>query len=95
MSKTEYWQQHINAWQNSELSQTAYCASHNIKVYNLSYWRKRLKSASSNKLIPVEVPTPKTARLVLGSQVSIELPTDHVADVLVSLTDRGLLHATS
>ena len=95
MSKTEYWQQHIKAWQDSGLSQIAYCISQDIKVHNLTYWRKRLSSPSRNKLIPLEVPEPNTVRLILGSQVVIELPTDYVADMLVSLRDRGLLHVTS
>jgi hypothetical protein len=95
MSKTEYWRQHIKAWQESDLSQIAYCASQDIKVHNLSYWRKRLNDTSSNKLIRVGVPTQITVRLILGSKVIIELPTDHVADMLVSLRDRGLLHATT
>jgi hypothetical protein len=95
MSKIEYWQQHIKAWQESDLSQIAYCTSQDIKVHNLTYWRKRLSSPSRNKLIPLEVPVPSTVRLILGSQVVIELPADHVADILVSLRDRGLLHAAS
>jgi hypothetical protein len=95
MSKIEYWQQHIKTWQESDLSQIAYCTSQDIKVHNLTYWRKRLSSPSRNKLIPLEVPVPSTVRLILGSQVVIELPTDHVADMLVSLRDRGLLHAAS
>jgi hypothetical protein len=95
MSKIEYWQQHIKAWQESDLSQIAYCTSQDIKVHNLTYWRKRLSSPSRNKLIPLEVPVPSTVRLILGSQVVIELPADHVADILVSLRDRGLLHAGS
>jgi hypothetical protein len=95
MSKIEYWQQHIKTWQESDLSQIAYCTSQDIKVHNLRYWRKRLSSPSRNKLIPLEVLVPSTVRLILGSQVVIELPTDHVADMLVSLRDRGLLHAAS
>jgi hypothetical protein len=95
MSKIEYWQQHIKAWQESDLSQIAYCTSQDLKVHNLTYWCKRLSSPSRNKLIPLEVPVPSTVRLILGSQVVIELPADHVADILVSLRDRGLLHAAS
>jgi hypothetical protein len=93
MTKSECWQQHIRAWQDSGLSQSAYCASQDIKVHNLSYWRKRLSSPSRSKLIPLDVPASTTVRLILGTQIVIELPTDHVAEVLVSLRDRGLLHA--
>ena len=95
MNKIEYWHQHIQAWQESKLSQRAYCASQDIKVHNLSYWRKRLKGSSATKLIPVKTSIQTTVRLILGSKVIIELPVDDVADMLVSLRDRGLLHATS
>ncbi|MFT6097744.1 MAG: hypothetical protein ACJAYF_000277 [Arenicella sp.] len=95
MSKKEYWQQHIKAWQDSGLSQVAYSTSQDLKVHNLTYWRKRLNVPSPSKLIPVRIPASTTVRLILGSKVVIELPTNHVADVLVSLRDRGLLHAAS
>jgi len=31
MAISSYWQNHINAWQNSRLSQAAYCRQHNLK----------------------------------------------------------------
>ena len=93
MTKTEYWQQHIKSWQDSGLSQTAYCTSQDLKVHNLTYWRKRLNPPSRSKLIPLAVPASTAVRLILGSQVIIEVPTDHVVDLLVSLRDHGLLHA--
>lgn len=95
MTKAEYWQQHIKSWQDSGLSQAAYCTSQDIKVHNLVYWRKRLSQLSQSKFIELTVPAPTTVRLIVGSQMVIELPTDHVADVLVSLRDRGLLYVTS
>jgi hypothetical protein len=95
MTKAEYWQQQISAWQDSGLSQTAFCALQNIKLHNLQYWRKRFATAEqiTSKLIPVTVHSSTQVRLILGAQVVIELPSEAIADVLSSLRERGLLHA--
>ncbi|WP_025265017.1 IS66 family insertion sequence element accessory protein TnpA [Thalassolituus oleivorans] len=42
MTKSEQWQQHLNLWHASGLSQVAFCQQHNIAVHNFQYWRKRL-----------------------------------------------------
>ena len=96
MSKAEIWQQHIDSWKDSGISQTAYCKQHKIKQHNMQYWRKRLSACGEKPrtLIPVTIKGSTTARLMLGSQVSIELPSEHLADVLLALRDRGLLHAS-
>ncbi|WP_423837690.1 IS66 family insertion sequence element accessory protein TnpA [Thalassolituus oleivorans] len=39
MTKSEQWQQHLNLWHESGLSQVAFCQQHNIAVHNFQYWR--------------------------------------------------------
>lgn len=97
MTKVENWQQHITAWQESGLTQLAYCKQKNIKQHNLQYWRKRLVAQVDNpkKLIPVTITRSASARLLLGPQVVIELPSENLPDLLLALRDRGLLHASS
>jgi hypothetical protein len=51
--KQTFWQQHIQAWQNSSLSQSAYCAKHELSLASFGYWRKRVKLSSPQKIIPV------------------------------------------
>jgi len=94
MTKADHWQQQISAWQDSGLTQTAFCTSQNIKLHSLQYWRKRFVTAqpTPSKLIPVTVHSSTLVRLTLGSQVVIELPSEAIADVLSSLRERGLLH---
>lgn len=96
MTKAEVWQQHIDNWKGSGLSQTVYCKQHKIKQHNMQYWRKRLSTCAEKPrtLIPVTITRSTTVRLMLGSQVSIELPCEKLADVLLALRDRGLLHAS-
>ncbi len=97
MTKAEYWQQHINAWQESGLSQPKYCEKNDIKQNTFYYWRKQLAplQTKTKKLIPVTIAHSVTARLLLGSQVAIELPADQLPDLLLALRDRGLLYAAS
>ena len=97
MSKAEIWQQHINAWKESELTQGEFCKRQNIKLHNLQYWRKRLAAPAGNPkaLIPVTIKRSAPARLILGTQVAIELPSENLPDWLRALRDRGLLYAST
>ncbi|WP_435808097.1 IS66 family insertion sequence element accessory protein TnpA, partial [Zhongshania aliphaticivorans] len=45
INKSQFWQDHITAWQGSGLSQAAYCKQHEIKFHNFAYWRNRLSPA--------------------------------------------------
>ena len=97
MTKTEYWQQHINDLKSSDLTQVAYCLQNDIKQNTLYYWRQKLSSSTnkSKQFIPVTLHSVATARVLLGTKVVIELPVNSIADLLFTLKERGLLHATS
>lgn len=97
MTKAEIWQQHITAWQDSGLSQVVFCNQQKIKVHNLQYWRTRLATpaAKPNRLIPVTITRSAPARLHIGYQVSIELSSEQLPDLLLALRDRGLLNAAT
>ena len=97
MNKEDIWKQHIADWQESGLSQQAFCQQRNIKAHNLHYWRKRLATTvdKPNVLIPINILRSVNARLQLGSQVSIELPAESLPDLLLALRDRGLLHVAT
>ncbi|MBL1277569.1 MAG: hypothetical protein COB30_015915 [Ectothiorhodospiraceae bacterium] len=47
--KCEFWQKHINAWQQSKLSQKHYCQQHDLRVANFGYWRTRLKGGAQKQ----------------------------------------------
>ncbi len=56
--KRQYWQHHINAWQQSGMKQAAYCREHGIKQYQMSYWKNRLSEAEQNvSFVPLQVAT--------------------------------------
>jgi len=75
MAISSYWQNHINAWQNSRLSQAAYCRQHNLKYNKVGvlYYLKSLfnapncfdasasmRSGTQNIVLPFQMPTVRT-----------------------------------
>lgn len=59
-AKHKLWQQHIQAWQSSKLSQAAYCQRHKLSLASFGYWRKRVTvaSAAQSQIIPVVCEAP-------------------------------------
>ncbi|CAA0093648.1 IS66 family insertion sequence element accessory protein TnpA [Zhongshania aliphaticivorans] len=69
INKSQFWQDHITAWQGSGLSQAAYCKQHEIKFHNFAYWRNRLSPAKepSAKLL-------KLGGMLASSRMIMNLP---------------------
>ena len=54
--KRSYWKQHIDSWQDTDLTQTEYCRQHNLKHHQLVYWKKRfLKTETDVSFVPVKL----------------------------------------
>ena len=55
----DYWQKHLEAWDQSELTQEAYCASHGLSVKSFYRWRRKQKQsiapAKPLTLVPASV----------------------------------------
>lgn len=53
--KQRFWQTHIRAWQDSGLSQVAYCQANQLSVSSFGYWRRRGRASASSPpaVIPV------------------------------------------
>lgn len=71
-------QQHIEAWQKSGLSRSAYCRLHGLHATTFSGWVRRYTAPASGRglgLIPVEVQREADAGLVLrlsgGTQLAL------------------------
>ena len=44
--KRKFWEGHIQAWQQSGLTQVEYCRDNKLKNHQLWYWRKRISHPS-------------------------------------------------
>lgn len=90
--KQQYWQAHINAWQDSGLSQAAYCQDQQLSLASFGYWRKRC-SDSFSPPVPSVIPVLRES-LRNGAQLrspggwQIMLPADLEATVLCKLLTR-------
>jgi transposase len=64
MATAHEWQQHIQTWQASGLTQAAYCRQHGLNPTTFSGWQRRYRAepASATGLLPIQVaslsPTP-------------------------------------
>ena len=55
-AKQIFWQQHIENWKSSGLSQANYCQKHQINLHTFTSWRSKLKKECvSSILLPVSV----------------------------------------
>lgn len=62
MSKRQgqaYWQKHLDAWHQSELTQVAYCLSHGLSIKSFYRWRRKQKEPVAAEkpltLVPVSI----------------------------------------
>ncbi len=54
--KRSYWKQHIESWQSSGMTQTAYCHQNQLKAYQFTYWKKRFVLADTGiTFVPVKI----------------------------------------
>lgn len=55
--KRRFWERHIDQWQESGLSQLAYCRKHHLKPHRFYYWRRRImKTQPDVSFLPVTLP---------------------------------------
>jgi len=81
--KRSYWKQHIDSWQQTDLTQVEYCRQHNLKHHQLVYWKKRfLKTETNVSFVPLkledllDMPTRQDQAsliLVIDDQFKIEI----------------------
>ena len=77
-SKLQYfWESHVNAWEETHLSQAAYCQKHELQIHRFGYWKRKLipvdevstETQGFVQLIPAS-PHPKP----LNSSLTLQLP---------------------
>jgi len=81
--KRIYWKNHIEGWQQSGLTQKAYCNQHDLKLSIFTYWRTQTaRSKPSRKLIPVAVTYPQVVTLTLAGSLQLDVPVTLLDQVL-------------
>ena len=77
-NKAVYWQEKIEAWKTSELTQRQFCKQNDLRFATFTYWRSRLSIRDPSKngkvILPVKVKAPKHQT---NSQQSIRIKLPH------------------
>lgn len=80
-SNKEMWARHIKQWEESKLSQPAYCIQAGIKYMSFVYWRGLLSAEerkSKEKFVSVQVSAKQTLPSESPKAIQIKLTSGHV-----------------
>jgi len=82
--KSDYWQQHIKHWHESNLSQKAYCNEQGLSFASFGYWRTRLnrKPVNSDKFIPANLSAAASVTVRLPVGLQLEFPAHLLPELL-------------
>ena len=57
--KRKFWQAHVKAWKDSNLTQAEYCRRQGLQIHRLCYWVNKKPAKSDLPLALVEIPIQK------------------------------------
>jgi len=93
--KRQFWKSHIEAWENSGLSQIEYCRKHDLVRCRFTYWKRKLdKKSEPVTFVPVfkkmeQHPTPPnnqcSIKLIINRSYQIEIGDGFSPDTLSTL----------
>lgn len=78
--KRAFWRRHVEAWRASGMSQAAYCRRHDLKGFQLHYWKTRFPVGGKGgrlRLVPI-VPTAQAHPATSTAFPTSETPTDYL-----------------
>lgn len=73
-----FWESHITGWKESQLSQAAYCQTHELAVHRFYYWKRKFEAkkrpVGSGGFVPVRPVIEESSSLTvqLPNQIRIE-----------------------
>ena len=81
----QFWEEHVNQWNETSVSQASYCQEHGLSIKRFGYWKRKLlgvtqaTTAVKNptgfiQIAPTQYPPTQTSALVieLPNQLRIE-----------------------
>ncbi len=85
--RRRFWQQHVEGWQQSGLSQIAYCRRHDLKAHQFYRWRGRIMAAAPGPVsfLPVSI-----ASAPRHTQPSIRIHTPNGFTIEIDRHEGGL-----
>jgi len=96
LTRSTFWQQHIDAWRDAELSQCEYARQHELSIARFTYWKNKFyptTSSAGGDFVSVRIKGPQMpVRLIHPGGVVIECPVGTDVSWLQSLM--GLKNAS-
>lgn len=90
-ARKQFWKEHIQTWQKSNINQAAYCRRHGLKRHTFWYWKEKIsKDLSGVSLVPVPLkinipPAQKPLVVNIDNRFRIEVSGDFEAATLGKL----------
>lgn len=87
INKRKYWQDQIQKWQESNLSQSVFCNQAGIKLPTFVYWRGLLLESENqniNKFVPLKI-VKDISPNETDAKIQIKLKTGHVVYLPIEL----------
>ena len=85
----QHWLTHIKQWEESKLSQQAYCTQSGINLNSFTYWRGKFISSASReakaKFVRVKMAANHAATTDVPRSIQIKLLTGHVVYIPTNL----------
>ncbi|WP_435248138.1 IS66 family insertion sequence element accessory protein TnpA [Vibrio sp. nBUS_14] len=76
----QQWQQHIDAWLQTKLTQAQYCRSHQIDQSQFSYWKRKVLEASNTNTVSSQFTIAQVEMQHTSSSLSVTLPSGLLID---------------
>jgi hypothetical protein len=76
----QHWQHHIDAWQQTQLSQAQYCRSHQLDQSQFSYWKRKVLGASHTSTVSSQFTIAQVETQHTTSTLSVTLPNGVLID---------------
>ena len=66
--KRQFWEDHVQGWQHSGLTQAEYCRQNNLKNHRWWYWRKRISHPPETDVtfVPLNFSSSKLSRISIS-----------------------------
>ena len=85
-NKRQFWRQHFEQWEQSGISQAAYCRQHELKLHCFIYWRKKFRRRTQSPIPLVQVQMPPNLTQTTGpvgafSKIRLRVAANHCIEV--------------
>lgn len=90
--RTTFWLRHVEAWQQSGLSQSAYAAEQHLPFSRFNYWKRKLNIRAPGSFVQVNLEPGASVRIYHRSGTVVECLSGTDTHWLRSLL--GMDHAT-